>query len=90
MLELLRTPGYISIQGERWELCCERPMIYLGQWTQDEFNAAAPEGDGQALFDEIVQKPEDGLWEDDLHDSAGIYVFRCAACGRKTANWDVA
>jgi uncharacterized protein CbrC (UPF0167 family) len=90
LLELLRTPGYISIQGERWELCCERPMIYLGQWTQDEFDAAAPDGDGQALFDEIVQEPEDGLWEDDLHDSAGIYVFRCGTCGRKTANWDVA
>jgi len=90
LLELLRTPGYISIQGERWELCCERPMIYLGQWTQDEFDTAAPDSDGQALFDEIVQEPEDGLWEDDLHDSAGIYVFRCASCGRKTANWDVA
>jgi hypothetical protein len=89
MLELLRTPGYVSIQGERWELCCERPMIYLGPWTQDEFNAATPDGDGQALFDEIVQEPEDGLWENDLHDSAGIYVFRCAACGRRTANWDV-
>lgn len=88
--ELLRTPGYVSIQGERWELCCERPMIYLGQWTQAEFDAAAPDGDGQALFDDIVQEPEDDLWEDDLHDSAGIYVFRCGACGRKTANWDVA
>src|SRR5260221_1939966 len=90
MLELLRTPGYVSTQGERWELCCRQPMIYLGQWTQDEFNAAAPDGDGQALFDEIVQEPEDGLWEDDLHDNTGIYVFRCGACGRKTANWDVA
>jgi hypothetical protein len=90
LLELLRTPGYVSIQGERWELCCQQPMIYLGQWTQDEFDAAAPDGDGKALFDEIVQEPEDGLWEDDLHDSAGIYVFRCGTCGRKTANWDVA
>jgi uncharacterized protein CbrC (UPF0167 family) len=90
VLELLRTPTYVTIQGEQWELCCERPMVYLGQWTQDEFNAAAPDGDGQTLFDEIVEEPEDGLWEDDLHDSAGIYVFRCAACGRKTANWDVA
>src|SRR5207248_1757875 len=90
MLELLRTPTYVTIQGEQWELCCRRPMVYLGQWAQAEFNAAAPDGDGQALFDEIVQESEEGLWEDDLHDSSGIYVFRCASCERKTANWDIA
>jgi len=90
LFELIRTPTYSTIQGEQWEFCCKRPMIYVGRWTQDDFNLNAPDGNGRAYFDQIVQHAVDGLWEDELHDVTGIYLFRCSLCNRKTANWDIA
>ena len=90
MFELLRTPTYATIQGERWLFCCKAPMIFVGQWSAEEFSRESKGGDGRALFDAIVEKPVPGLWEDELHDQTGIYVFRCAACGRRRAHWDIA
>lgn len=90
LFELLRTPTYITIQGEQWEFCCKRPMIYVGRWSQDDFASNSPDGNGRAYFEAIVQDAVDGLWEDELHDETGIYVFRCEACNRRTANWDIA
>jgi uncharacterized protein CbrC (UPF0167 family) len=90
LFELLRTPTYVTIQGDQWQFCCRQPMTYIGTWSQAEFNAAAPGGKGRLLFDEIVQNTVDGLWEDRLHDITGIYVFRCRSCGRRTAHWDIA
>src|SRR5204862_979 len=49
-----------------------------------------PDGDGRALFEEVVQDAVPGLWEDRLHDVTGVYVFRCPACGRLSAHWDIA
>jgi uncharacterized protein CbrC (UPF0167 family) len=90
LLELTRTPTYSTIQGERWQFCCRRPMIYVGSWSRDEFTHRAPAGDGKAFFTRIVQKPVEGLWEDCLHDVTGVYVFRCVDCHRLTAHWDIA
>ena len=90
LLELVRTPTYLSIQGDRWQFCCRCPMTFIGEWDRDDFDQNAPNGDGKALFEEIVQHTVDGLWEDELHDETGIYVFRCKQCGRLTAHWDIA
>jgi uncharacterized protein CbrC (UPF0167 family) len=90
MWELLRTPTYSTIQGDRWQFCCRRPMIFVGEWSREDFSRFAPDGDGRRFFQEIVQKPVPGLWEDELHDVTGIYVFRCPACGTLTAHWDMA
>lgn len=90
MLELLRTPTYLTIQGENWQFCCARPMVYLGAWSRDEFQRRAPDGDGAAYFRSIVQDDIQGLWEDQLHDETGVYVFICPECKRKTAHWDLA
>ncbi|MCY2977861.1 MAG: CbrC family protein [Planctomycetota bacterium] len=90
MFELLRTPSYISIQGEQWQFCCKRPMIFLGNWSRERFNTEAEDRDGEALLNEIVQDVVPGLWEDRLHDATGIYVFRCSECGRRTGHWDIA
>jgi len=90
MFELLRTPTYSTIQGERWQFCCRRPMVFVGEWTRDEFTRRASDGDGRRLFEEIVQDPVPGLWEDRLHDITGVYVFRCPSCRRMTAHWDIA
>lgn len=90
LLELVRTPTYLSIQGDQWQFCCRRPMTFIGQWNRDDFDRNAPDGNGEAFFQEIVQDVVDGLWEDQLHDETGIYVFRCKKCERLTAHWDIA
>jgi len=90
MFELLRLPTYSSIQGERWQFCCRQPMVFLGEWSREEFSRRAPDGDGRRLFEEIVQDSVPGLWEDELHDITGVYVFRCKSCGKLTAHWDIA
>jgi uncharacterized protein CbrC (UPF0167 family) len=90
MFELLRTPTYSSIQGERWQFCCRRPMVFLGCWSRAEFSRRAADGDGRRFFEQIVQHIVPGLWEDNLHDITGVYVFRCSSCERLTAHWDVA
>ena len=90
MFELLRTPGYLTIQGEQWQFCCQRPMIFLGAWSREDFNHRAPGEKGRELFDKIVQDSTDDLWNDEMGDETGIYVFRCPTCSRMTAHWDLA
>jgi len=90
MFELLRMPTYATIQGERWQFCCRQPMVFLGEWSREEFSRRATDGDGQRLFEKIVQDPVPGLWEDELGDITGVYVFRCRSCDKLTAHWDLA
>lgn len=90
LLELVRTPTYSTIQGERWRFCCRYPMTFIGRWEQNDFEQHSPDGGGRKLFDQIVEDPEEGLWEDELHDITGIYVFVCKRCKRMTAHWDIA
>lgn len=90
MYELLRTPNYSTIQGERWQFCCQQPMVFVGEWDREMFSRNAPDRDGRRFFEEIVQDNMEGLWEDDLHDETGVYVFRCRVCHRMTAHWDIA
>ena len=90
MFELLRTPNYMSIQGECWLFCCKQPMFFVGCWSREEFSRRAPDGDGQSYFDSVVKGVVPGLWEDRLHDETGVYVFRCQTCGRYKAHWDLA
>jgi uncharacterized protein CbrC (UPF0167 family) len=90
MFELLRTPTYDTIQGDQWQFCCKQPMVFLGEWNREDFHRNAPDGQGHAYFQKIVQGIVPGLWEDNLHDVNGIYVFRCSHCNRMTAHWDLA
>jgi uncharacterized protein CbrC (UPF0167 family) len=90
MFELLRTPTYLTIQGDAWQFCCKHPMIYLGEWSRDDFRKRAPDADAETYFRGIVKDVVPGLWEDELHDETGIYVFRCSSCGRLRAHWDLA
>jgi uncharacterized protein CbrC (UPF0167 family) len=90
LYELLRTPNYSTIQGERWKFCCEAPMVFVGRWDQARFEKEATAISGKQLFEETVQNIVDGLWEDELHDITGVYVFRCGHCNRMAAHWDIA
>jgi uncharacterized protein CbrC (UPF0167 family) len=88
MFELLRTPTYSTIQGDCWQFCCQMPMIYIGNWGRDDFLRHASDGDGQRLFEEIVNDRLPGFLLEDLHEDMGIYVFRCPSCSRLRSHWD--
>jgi uncharacterized protein CbrC (UPF0167 family) len=90
LFELIRTPTYSTIQGERWLFCCKKPMVFVGAWSRHQFAARAPDGDGKAFLASVIGEQVPGLWEDELHDVTGIYVFSCPICGRLKGHWDVA
>ncbi len=90
MFELLRTPTFVTIQGEVWQFCCARPMVYIGTWSREDFSLHAEDGDGKSLFQLIIQDNVEGLWEDQLGDEIGIYVFEFSTCKSKRAIWDMA
>ncbi len=87
LLELVRTPGYITWQGEQRQFCCKRPMTYLGEWKRADFVRNSPDGSGEELFNSIVQDVAEGVWED-LDGGPVVYVFQCKQCGRHAAHWD--
>ncbi len=89
MLELLRTPTYETWQGERWLFCCARPMVFVGEWNRQDFAQHAPDGDGRRLYDQVVEDAAEGFWEQMQDVRSGVYVFRCGACSRLRAHWDI-
>jgi uncharacterized protein CbrC (UPF0167 family) len=92
--ELLRTPGYTTWQGEQWQFCCKQPMIYVGEWKEDDFDRRAPGGNGEAFFRETVlsdnglEAPYPELWGE-LARIGGPYMFRCSTCGKHSGHWDI-
>lgn len=90
LVELLRTPTPSTIQGETWQFCCHQPMKFLGRWSRVNLSHFAPDGDGRAYLDRLLGEHVPGLWEDELHDVTGIYVYRCFSCRRESATWDIA
>jgi len=88
MLELLRTPGYGTWQGECWLFCCSYPMTFVGEWHQEAFNRRAPDGNGEQLYYAIAADVPPGTWES-LGGSLAVYVFECKKCGKLRAHWDM-
>ena len=88
MFEMLRTPTYNSIQGERWQFCCQQPMLFVG-WNMEDFTRNSPDGDGCGYFEQVVQDTVPGLWKELINNQIAVYVFRCSLCERVTAHWDI-
>ncbi len=94
LIELTRTPTYSTTQGESWLFHCTRPMVYVGEWGKAEFNAHAPNGDGEALFTDALLGWDAGeLWrmmrENRLHSEISIYMFHCPVCQKYRGHWDM-
>jgi len=92
LVELVRSPTYITWQGEQWLFHCRRPMKYAGPWGKLEFDAAAPNRDGRSLALSSAGLHEDA-WQD-LSDSAGecavlAYMFECLDCRAHRGHWDI-
>jgi uncharacterized protein CbrC (UPF0167 family) len=86
MWELLRTPTYSTWQGEQWQFCCQRPMIFIGEWKQEDFTRNAPDGDGlrYALETQPDLTPEVWGW-----GACCFYMFRCPECRSVRGHYDM-
>lgn len=93
LIELNRTPKYSTIQGDLWQFCCARPMVYVGEWMKADFDSRSSDGNGKTLFEVSVEDAEPGLWdamwENRLHDEFAIYMFQCPVCANYRGHWDM-
>jgi uncharacterized protein UPF0167 len=94
---LLRTPQFVTWQGERWLVHCDDFMTYLGEWKPHDFQHHAPNGDGRKLFMGMFdQKELAALWDETTPAGAKapedwsfhVHVFRCRHCGILRGHWD--
>ena len=89
LLELVRTPSYVTWQGEQWQFCCGKPMVYVGEWQEAEFNRHAPDGDGRALLKNAsINGVDESSWGD-LQNIGGPYMFRCKECASLRGHYDM-
>jgi hypothetical protein len=82
MLELVRTSGYSTIQGERWLFCCKMPMVYVGEWSREKFSEMAPDGNGREFFHQTpctIRSTGCGRTSSTMRRGSTCSVVRCAA-----------
>lgn len=85
--ELLRTPTYGTWQGEHWLFCCNAPMTFEGEWTQQDFSRHDENGNGKALCLDVVPDLPEDAW-DSVGGHACVYVFQCKQCKEYRGHWD--
>ena len=96
LIELRRTPQFISWQQELWLTHCDDFMVYKGTWTPKDFHTNSEDGNGRKLFMEMTDADYNNLWDDSLDDGQTnleewyptYYVFKCLHCGKLRGNWD--
>lgn len=91
LLELVRTPGFVTWQGERWLFCCSDLMTYVGEWQQADFSRQAKDGRGHVLFNQLCSGEDwtGWTWASLGKDFPGvIYAFRCRNCQTHRVYWD--
>jgi uncharacterized protein CbrC (UPF0167 family) len=96
LVELRRTPQFVTWQQEIWLTHCDDFMAYLGTWEPRDFYEHAAAGDGRSLFMEMTDADLQLLWDTSLPAGgqrletwhATYYVFRCLHCGKLRGNWD--
>ena len=86
LIELIQTPQYLTIQGERWLFHCSRPMLYVGAWTAEDFDRESG-GHPEDLFRQVLPNVRPNLL-DFVPSRAGVYVFRCESCSTMRGHYD--
>lgn len=81
--ELLRTPRFHSWQGSTWLFCCKKACVFVGDLPREARNvdAIAKAFDTPDDSEELLERIED--------ESVCTYAFRCRACGRLRAYYDM-
>ena len=93
LYELLRTPSFITWQQDFWFFCCQRPMIFIGEWSIADFAKYDGRLNGWRAFKELLGATESDLpvWKSLAGDSdtiGGPYLFRCQICREHRGYWD--
>lgn len=93
LLELIRTPSFVTWQGERWLFCCKQPMTYLGEWASLMKSRNRP-NDSSAFLNEIMEEDNQtkaSVWEAVSAGSGSVcvYAFQCKSCRRFRSSWDM-
>ncbi|NUR70842.1 MAG: hypothetical protein HOU81_08470 [Hamadaea sp.] len=93
LLELVRTPTYITWQGEQWLFCCQRPMTFIGEWSQQEL-AQHSDGDLASTFLVVFDDAQPWVLEympasPTVNTDWGFYAFRCRHCDRVRGHFDM-
>ena len=55
---LTRTPPIPWVQNNEWVFCGDDFAHYLGEQTQEDLNAMAPDGNGLAYLAQLIDAPE--------------------------------
>lgn len=95
LLELVRTPSYVSWQGDQWLFHCRRPMAFVAECREARelvdragTEPAAVQAFAHALDLDLSDSAE--AWAafaaGDFHGS--LFVFACDSCRAIVAHWD--
>ncbi|MFK7775162.1 MAG: CbrC family protein [Saprospiraceae bacterium] len=95
--EMLKTPPYLTLQGENWLCHCKDFMEYIGRWEAPDFTNESNDANGKKLFLEMTNKDYQHLWEEsELPDNEKEYTwgdvfyhtFECRHCKIKQGYWE--
>lgn len=83
--ELQQTPEFYDWNEVPWRVCCKDFMAYLGTWQPSDFNTHAPDGNGRALCQRILESGTMRyLWPENktptTFEPVAVHVFRCLHC----------
>ena len=83
--ELQQTPEFYDWNEVPWRACCKDFMAYLGTWQPSDFHAHAPDGNGRALCQRILESGNiHFLWPETktptTFEPIAVHVFRCLHC----------
>ncbi|WP_010586450.1 CbrC family protein [Schlesneria paludicola] len=93
LFELLRTPSFVTWQGEQWLFCCKQPMTYVGEWASLMKSPNRPH-DPKSFLDQVLDEDERTKSSVQAAVLAGsgsvcVYVFQCKSCNRFRSSWDM-
>jgi len=96
--EMIKTPPFLSIQGEQWLSHCNDFMDYIGTWEAPDFTEKSKDGNGKSLFCEMTHEDYWHLWEEcGLAENENKYTwqdclyhtFECWHCKIKKGYWEI-
>ncbi len=96
-LEMISTPSYLTLQGERWMCHCNDFMDYIGTWEAPDFTRESKDGNGKNLFKTMTIDGYHNLWEDceleddekeDTWEDCLYHAIECRHCKVKHGHWE--
>jgi len=86
-----RTPGFVTWQGNRWQMCCGRACRYLGEADAEDLQGRWADAVG-SLFEHDADWSE--IAKSDLISNIRkangpcAYIFQCVVCSKHRGYWD--